>query len=90
MDERLADRLDRIVGSLERMRLEEYMQYVCNRRRLIFDALLQGILRGFGFTLGVAMLGALVAILIRNIVVENIPLIGGFLAEVVHAIQAKM
>ncbi|NLD58611.1 MAG: hypothetical protein GX647_02980 [Clostridiales bacterium] len=90
MDERLVERLEKIAGSLERMRLEEYMRYVCDRKRLIIDSLLQGILRGFGITLGVAMLGALVAIIIRNIVVENIPLIGGFLAEVVHAIQAKM
>jgi len=90
MDERLVERLEKIAGSLERMRLEEYMRYVCDRKRLIIYSLLQGILLGFGITLGVAMLGALVAIIIRNIVVENIPLIGGFLAEVVHAIQAKM
>ena len=35
-------------------------------------------------------LAALCAVLIKNMVVENIPVIGGFLAEVINAIQARM
>ena len=33
---------------------------------------------------------ALCAVLIKNMVVENIPVIGGFLAEVINAIEARM
>ena len=32
----------------------------------------------------------LIAVLLRSMVVDNIPLIGGFLAEVIHAIEARM
>ena len=43
-----------------------------------------------GYLLQVAMMAALCAVLIKNMVVENIPVIGGFLAEVINAIQARM
>ncbi len=90
MNDALEERLERLTGTLERMRLDEYVEYVSNRRRLIFDNLLYGMVRGFGFTLGFAVLAALCAVLIKNMVVENIPVIGGFLAEVINAIQARM
>ena len=90
MRQTLEERLERLAGTLERMRLDEYMEYVSDRKRRFLDMFMLSVLRGIGFTLGVAVLGAVVAVLIRNIVVENIPLIGGFLAEVVNAIKAKM
>ena len=90
MYEELEQRLERLAGTLERMRLDEYVEYVSSRRRLIWDNLLYGMARGFGFTLGFALLAALCAVLIKNMVVENIPVIGDFLAEVIHAIQARM
>ncbi|HIS03649.1 MAG TPA: hypothetical protein IAA75_07060 [Candidatus Pullichristensenella avicola] len=90
MYEELEQRLERLAGTLERMRLDEYVEYVSSRRRLIWDNLLYGMARGFGFTLGFALLAALCAVLIKNMVVENVPVIGDFLAEVIHAIQARM
>ena len=83
-------RMVQLLGALERMRLDEYVRHMGSRRRLILDSLLAGLFRGLGFTLGVALTGALAAALVRHVVVENIPLIGGFLAEVIHAIQARM
>ena len=84
------ENIERLIATLERMRLDEYVRHMGSRRRLILDSLLAGLFRGLGFTLGVALTGALAAALVRHVVVENIPLIGGFLAEVIHAIQARM
>lgn len=90
MNEELTRRLERLCATLERMRLDEYVEHVSNRKRMLRDNLLYGMVRGFGFMLGFSVLGAVVAVLIRNMVVDNIPVIGGFLAEVVNAIQARM
>lgn len=84
------ERLERLADRLERLRLDEYVEYVSNRRRLIWQNLLYGACRGLGFTLGFSVLGALLAVLLRSLVVDNIPLIGGFLAEVIRAIEARM
>jgi len=83
-------RMERLMGTLERMRLDEYVEHISNRRRLVLDNLLYGVFRGLGFTLGFSVLGALLAVLLRSLVVDDIPLIGGFLAEVIHAIEARM
>lgn len=82
--------IERLLATLERMRLDEYVAYVSDKRRVIARNLLAGVCRGLGFTLGFSVLSALLAVLLRGLVVENIPLIGGFLAEVIHAIEARM
>lgn len=84
------ERIDRLMGLLERMRLDEYLAHAGNRRRLMVDSLLAGMCRGLGFTLGLSVLSTLAAALLRAMVADNIPLIGGFLAEVIHAIEARL
>ena len=84
------ERIEALLRVLERLRVEDYARHLCDWRRVIWTSLLSGVFRGLGFTLGVALLGALAALLVRHVVVENIPLIGGFLAEVIHAIRARM
>ena len=89
-DTYLSARLDRLAATLERMRLDEYMEYVTDRKRVFFSHLLFGMLRGMGFAIGFSILSAVVVVLMRHLVVENIPLIGGFLAEVINAIQDRL
>ena len=84
------DLIDRLMGTLERMQLEEYIEYVTNRKRMVWNNLLYGVCRGLGFTLGFTVLGAVVIVFLQSIVVDNIPLIGGFLAEVIRAIEERM
>ena len=84
------ERIDRLLAALERARLEEYLAHGCDWRRALVRNLLFGVARGVGFTLGFSVLGTLLAALLRGLVADNIPLIGGFLAEVIHAIEARM
>ena len=90
MTERESDLISKLTDTLERMHLDDYPEYVSNRRRMIWNNLLYGVLRGLGFTLGFTVLGALVVVLLRHLLVINIPGIGDFLAEVIHAIEARM
>lgn len=90
MTERERDLISRLTDTLERMHLDDYVEYVSNRKRMIASNLIYGMVRGFGFTIGFTVLGALLVVLLKNLVSENIPLIGDFLAEVIHAIEARM
>ena len=47
MEERLRERLEKLLGTLERMRLVEYVEHISNRRRVIWDNLLYGMMRGW-------------------------------------------
>ena len=82
--------IDRLVGTLERMNLDSYVEHVTNRRRMIWDNLFYGILRGLGFSIGFTVLGAVVVVILQRLVAQNIPHIGDFIAEVIRAIEARM
>lgn len=71
------------------MRLDEYIDMMADRRRMYKLALMGGILRGVGFSIGFTVVSALVVTILRHIVAENIPGIGSFLAEVVYEIEKR-
>jgi len=90
MTQRECELIRRLTDTLERMQLDDYLEYVSNRRRMIANNLIYGMVRGLGFTIGFTVLGALMIVILKNLVSENMPVIGGFLAEVIHAIEARM
>ena len=90
MTDRENELIRRLTDTLERMHFDEYLEYISNRRRMIASNLLYGLLRGLGFMLGFTVLGALVVVLLRNLMADNLPVIGDFLAEVIHAIERRM
>ena len=47
MEEKLLHQLEKLLGTLERMRLDEYVEHISSRRRLIWENLLYGMVRGF-------------------------------------------
>lgn len=90
MTQRECELIRRLTDTLERMHLDDYLEYVSNRRRMLTNNFFYGMLRGLGFAVGFSVLGALTVVILKNLVSENIPVIGDFLAEVIHAIEARM
>lgn len=84
MRELLEERIDRLAGTLERMRLDEYLEHITNRKRMIGLNILYGLARGFGFMLGFSVLGAAAVVILSRIAARSAPLIGDFLAEVLE------
>ena len=82
----------RDVARVERLlaALEANLEVAGDRRRLAARSLLAGICRGVGFTLGVSVVSALLVQVLRALVAQNIPLLGGFFAEVIRAVEARM
>ena len=61
MKERDRNLIDRLIGTLERMQLDRYVEHVSNRGRMIWMNLFYGMLRGLGFSFGFTVLGAAAA-----------------------------
>lgn len=87
---KLNAQIDRLLYSLERMQLEEYLKYVEDKRRLFWVNFWSGVARGLGTAVGFTVLGAVVIVILQNVVVDNIPLIGDFLAEVMRIVQERL
>jgi len=82
--------IDRLILALEKMNLKAYLDLVTNRRRMIVNSLLYGILRGLGFSIGFTILGAGLVVLLKYMLDNNLPQFSGFIAEVIHAIEERM
>ena len=82
--------IDRLILVLEKMNLKAYIDLVTNRRRMILNSLLYGVLRGVGFSFGFTVLGAAMIALLQHLLGHNLPQVGGFIAEVIHAIPERM
>ncbi len=67
--------------TLEKMRLAEYIAYLNSPGRLLWFNFLVGLLRGLGTALGAGLLAGVAYFLLKRIVVLNLPVIGGFIAE---------
>lgn len=90
MGRALLGRLRAQVRRMEALNLEEYLLYITDTRRYFWRSFLGGVARGLGGAVGFTLLGAVAVVVLSRITVENIPLIGGFLAEIVAVVQADL
>ncbi|WP_027363849.1 DUF5665 domain-containing protein [Desulfotruncus alcoholivorax] len=86
----LEDRIRELSLNMEKMKLAEYVNLLQNPLRLIYVNFISGIARGLGIAVGFAILGAIMVIILQKLVSLNLPLIGGFIAELVKIVQMQL
>ncbi|SPF32135.1 conserved hypothetical protein [Candidatus Desulfosporosinus infrequens] len=70
-----------LAETLETMRLADYIAFLSRPGRLLWLNFLVGLVRGLGTALGAGLLAGVAYFLLKRIVVLNLPVIGGFVAE---------
>ncbi|WP_199241747.1 DUF5665 domain-containing protein [Desulfosporosinus sp. Sb-LF] len=70
-----------LAETLEKMRLAEYIAYLNRPGRMLWFNFVVGLLRGLGTALGAGLLAGVAYFLLKRIVVLNLPVIGGLIAE---------
>lgn len=86
----LIGQIERLTKNAEKLRLSEYLQYVSDTKRLLWVNFVSGVARGFGFAVGFSILGALLIVLLQRFTVDNLPVIGEFLAEVIRVVERNL
>lgn len=86
----IARRLEHVTQRMEQLHLDAYLRYVHNWKRRLISEFVSGIARGIGFSIGFSVLGALLIYLLRNIALQNLPVIGRFLAELVRIVENNL
>ncbi|WP_243120249.1 DUF5665 domain-containing protein [Caloramator sp. E03] len=85
------EELIRNIGmQLERAKIGNYVDLMQNPTRIIILNFLGGISRGFGIAIGFTILGAIVLYSLQRLVMLNLPIIGGFVSEVVKLVQSSI
>jgi len=72
---------------LEQLRLDDYLRYLEDRKKLFRRHLLLGIARGVGMGIGFTIVSALLVVVIRRLAEHNLPLIGELLAQLAALMQ---
>ena len=83
-------RIERLTHRIELLHLDAYLRYVNDWKKRLFFDFFSGIARGLGFSVGFSVLGALLLYILRNIALENLPVIGRFLAELVRIVENNL
>ena len=86
--EKINQQIEKLANTLERLKLTQYIQYMENKKKMLFNSLISGIARGIGFTIGFSILGAIIIVILQQLASSNIPVIGKFIADVMEAAKS--
>lgn len=90
LERRLFEKINDISIAMEKMKLAEYVELLRKPKRLLALNFMAGIARGLGTAIGFTLLGALVIIFLRELNILKLPVIGGFIAEIVRIVQENL
>ncbi len=86
-DDEKIERLDRLAERLENVGLEDYVRLSRNPNRLLWLNFISGIARGLGFTLGTALVLAILYKVLARLISMNIPYLTEILIDFVEMIK---
>ena len=86
----LTTKIEELSINIEKMKLAEYVELLNQPKKLLFLNFIAGVARGLGIAVGFAVLGAFAILILRRLVVLNLPLIGDFIALVVKLVQTRL
>jgi len=81
--------LQRVLHHLEAMRIADYMDLLERPMKLILINFIAGIARGLGIAIGATVFFAVVVNFLRQLILLNLPGIGGVIADIVHIVELK-
>ncbi|MEG1312460.1 MAG: DUF5665 domain-containing protein [Romboutsia sp.] len=77
--------LERLMLTIERSRIREYMMLTDSKRRLFLINFVAGLGKGFGQAIGFSVLAGLVIYIITGWV--NLPIIGAYIAKIMDIVE---
>lgn len=86
---RLKKQVEELTKKIEDAKLKEYVELMENTKTLLWKNFIAGIAKGLGTGIGVTILGAVILILLRKIVLLNIPIIGRYLKDILDIVETS-
>ncbi len=86
---RLSKQINKLADRLEAMRIAEYIDLLQKPSKIIYLNFIAGISKGLGIAVGATIVFALLIDLLSRLIVLNLPVIGDFIVQILHIIEAK-
>lgn len=84
---KLKIQLDKLNRKIEEAKVKEYVELMGNTKKLLWKNFIAGISKGIGSAIGFTLLGAIVLIILRKVVLLNIPIIGRYLKDILDIVE---
>ncbi len=80
----------KIAANLEQAQISDFLQLLNNPGRLLVLNLISGVARGIGIAVGFTIFAGTILYLLQFLGALNLPIIGGYIAEIVKIVQAQL
>jgi hypothetical protein len=88
--ETVGQQMTSIANQMERAQIADYVELLNSPRKLIFSNLVAGISRGIGIAIGFTLFATTILYFLRLLGALNLPIIGGFIADIVRHVQYQL
>lgn len=86
----MREEMHRLAASLEHEKVDEYMTYLTDPKRMLWKNFVGGVARGLGMAVGFSLLGALLIYVLQKVGWEKIPFIGDMINDIMNIIENKL
>jgi hypothetical protein len=86
----LTKRLERLSVDMEKAELSEYVNLMHRPWQLIWRNFISGLSRGVGIALGFTFFAATIVYLLQFLGALNLPIVGGYIANIVRIVQRQL
>ena len=83
----LNQNIERLLGFLEKKKIEQLIDILGSKKEIIKRNFLAGIFRGMGFGIGVTIVTAIIIYFLQRLVRLNLPGVGRFIIDIVEIVE---
>jgi len=84
---KINEKIDKINNILQRSNIIELSYLVGSKKEILKRNLIAGVARGVGIGIGVTLVTAIIILLLRRLIMLNIPVIGDYIADIVEIVE---
>lgn len=86
----LNNNIEKLSNNIERLKLGDYIELINRPGKVFYSNFMWGLSRGLGMAFGFTILGTLIIYILKQVVSLNLPIIGGFIANLVKIVQNNL
>lgn len=86
---RIKKKVEDLSRKVENSKIEEYVLLMGDTKMLLWKNFISGIAKGIGTGIGFTILGAIVLLILRRVVLLNIPIIGRYLKDILDIVEVS-
>ena len=84
---KINEKIDKINENLAKSNMIELSYILGNKKEILKRNLIAGISRGVGIGIGITIITAIIVIILRRLIMLNIPVIGDYIADIVEIVE---